>query len=93
MWNNAKFHPGALGEMAELVERGLQKLFRLAQAWDCILLLDEADVFLAERTLQDINRNGIVSGRRSAANYIDNFANDYLQSFSGLWNTMRAYLS
>ncbi|KAL3426688.1 AAA family ATPase [Phlyctema vagabunda] len=52
---------GSLGKSAEQVESGLQRLFRLAQAWDCVLLLDEADVFLAERTLQDMTRNGIVS--------------------------------
>lgn len=45
-------------------------MFRLSQAWDCILLLDEADVFLAERTLQIMNRNGIVSGRRNEAQSI-----------------------
>lgn len=28
-----------------------------------MLLLDEADVYLAERSLDDLKRNGIVSGR------------------------------
>ena len=55
---------GALGETGTEVEWGLQTLFHLAQTWDCVLILDEADVFLAERTLQDIGRNGIVSGER-----------------------------
>jgi hypothetical protein len=37
--------------------------FSLANRWDCILLLDEADVFLAERTKEDFKRNGLVAGQ------------------------------
>jgi hypothetical protein len=59
-----------LGETGYQVEVGLQRLFRLAQAWGCVLLLDEADVFLAERTLQDMKRNGIVSGEKSSNSLI-----------------------
>ncbi|GJC87901.1 hypothetical protein ColLi_10739 [Colletotrichum liriopes] len=33
----------------------------MAQAWDCVLLLDEADVFLAERSQDNIERNALVS--------------------------------
>ncbi|KAL8857198.1 MAG: hypothetical protein Q9178_006253 [Gyalolechia marmorata] len=54
---------GDLGLTAESVEDALEDIFHLAQLWDCILLLDEADVFLAERTAQDIKRNSLVSGR------------------------------
>ncbi|KAL8919436.1 MAG: hypothetical protein Q9172_004978 [Xanthocarpia lactea] len=46
---------------AESVEGALEDIFHLAQLWDCILLLDEADVFLAERSAQDIKRNSLVS--------------------------------
>lgn len=53
---------GDLGLTAESVEDALQEKFHLAQVWDCILLLDEADVFLAERSAQDIKRNSLVSG-------------------------------
>ncbi|PYI05458.1 P-loop containing nucleoside triphosphate hydrolase protein [Aspergillus sclerotiicarbonarius CBS 121057] len=52
---------GDLGLNPEEVESNLQNIFRLAQSWDCILLLDEADVFLAQRTVTDINRNALVS--------------------------------
>lgn len=34
----------------------------MAQAWDCVLLLDEADVFLAERSRDNVERNALVSG-------------------------------
>jgi SpoVK/Ycf46/Vps4 family AAA+-type ATPase len=30
--------------------------------WQCVVLLDEADVFLEERTQQDLKRNALVSG-------------------------------
>ncbi|KAK3938947.1 hypothetical protein QBC46DRAFT_438741 [Diplogelasinospora grovesii] len=50
-----------LGVTATEVEKSLEKNFTLASRWDCILLLDEADVFLAERTRQDFVRNGLVA--------------------------------
>ena len=45
------------------METALEKSFSLANKWDCILLLDEADVFLAERTKEDFKRNGLVAGK------------------------------
>jgi hypothetical protein len=52
---------GDLGTTAESVEASLETHFSLANRWGCILLLDEADVFLAKRTPQDFKRNGLVS--------------------------------
>jgi hypothetical protein len=43
------------------VEAQLEKNFALASRWGCILLLDEADVFLAARERKDFIRNGLVS--------------------------------
>lgn len=54
---------GDLGLTAESVERELAEKFHLAQSWDCILLLDEADVFLAQRERGDIKRYALVSGQ------------------------------
>lgn len=56
---------GDLGLNAKDVENKLQTAFELAQAWDCVLLLDEADVFLASRTADNIERNALVSGKLS----------------------------
>ena len=36
-------------------------MFELGKRWNCVLLLDEADVFLEERTLTDLQRNSLVS--------------------------------
>lgn len=52
---------GDLGLTAKEVEKELERKFSLAQRWNCILLLDEADVFLAERVGNDLERNSIVS--------------------------------
>lgn len=53
---------GDLGSTPKDVESALQTNFALANRWGCILLLDEADVFLAERRREDFNRNGLVAG-------------------------------
>ncbi|KAL1857624.1 hypothetical protein Daus18300_010264 [Diaporthe australafricana] len=52
---------GDLGSNPKDVESALQMNFALANRWGCILLLDEADVFLAERRREDFNRNGLVA--------------------------------
>lgn len=52
---------GDLGLTAAEVESQLSEIFQLAELWDCVLLLDEADVFLARRTNTDIKRNSLVS--------------------------------
>jgi SpoVK/Ycf46/Vps4 family AAA+-type ATPase len=36
-------------------------VFRLAQTWKAVLLLDEADVFMAKRSATDLTRNAVVS--------------------------------
>ncbi|KAL4911439.1 hypothetical protein BDW74DRAFT_172902 [Aspergillus multicolor] len=52
---------GDLGLSPAAVEGKLKDVFRLAQLWGCILLLDEADVFLSERRPTDLERNALVS--------------------------------
>ncbi|KAI1083013.1 hypothetical protein F5B20DRAFT_577402 [Whalleya microplaca] len=52
---------GDIGYSPEDVERNMENHFKLAHKWGCVLLLDEADVFLAKRDQKDIQRNGLVS--------------------------------
>ncbi|KAJ0354993.1 hypothetical protein COL154_011551 [Colletotrichum chrysophilum] len=52
---------GDLGSEAVEIQRNLDQHFKLAHRWNCVLLLDEADVYLAERNIHDLDRNGIVS--------------------------------
>ena len=54
---------GDIGYRPDEVETKLDKLFNLAHKWGCVLLLDEADVFLAKRNKDDVKRNGLVAGR------------------------------
>lgn len=57
---------GDLGTDVRPVEQRLNEYFRLAQRWGCVLLLDEADVFMAKRQPGDLKRNGLVSGEPSS---------------------------
>lgn len=43
--------PGDVGYEPEDVERNMGRHFKLAHRWGCVLLLDEADVFLAKRNV------------------------------------------
>ncbi|RSL69586.1 hypothetical protein CEP53_002165 [Fusarium sp. AF-6] len=54
---------GDLGIHPREVEWTLSEIFRLANLWDCILLLDEAEIFLSRREKKDdnIQRNALVS--------------------------------
>lgn len=54
---------GDLGMEPNEVEANLTEIFRLANVWDCILLLDEAEIFLSPRAKRDDNlqRNALVS--------------------------------
>ncbi|KAL7942038.1 hypothetical protein V8C42DRAFT_333429 [Trichoderma barbatum] len=52
---------GDLGFTPESVESSLSEIFRLAHLWDCVLLLDEADVFITQRDRKDLERNALVS--------------------------------
>ncbi|KAM7204873.1 hypothetical protein V8F33_001462 [Rhypophila sp. PSN 637] len=52
---------GDIGVTPEAVESNMERHFKLAHKWGCVLLLDEADVFLAKRDQRDVVRNGLVS--------------------------------
>jgi len=53
---------GDIGTTAAEAEVKLESFCLLADKWRCVLLLDEADVFLAKRERGDIHRNSLVSG-------------------------------
>jgi SpoVK/Ycf46/Vps4 family AAA+-type ATPase len=52
---------GELGTDPRTLEGELNKILDIAHSWGAVLLLDEADVFLEKRTIQDIHRNALVS--------------------------------
>ena len=54
---------GDIGQTARHVENNLERIFFLARRWGCVLLLDEADVYMEkrERSGNKLERNAIVS--------------------------------
>ena len=52
---------GDIGTKPQEVEKYLESVLYLGKIWDCVVLLDEADVFLEQRTLMDLERNALVS--------------------------------
>lgn len=52
---------GDLGSDARSLEMDLQRILDISHTWGAILLLDEADVFLEMRNMQDVHRNALVS--------------------------------
>ncbi|KAL9604333.1 MAG: hypothetical protein Q9219_000521 [cf. Caloplaca sp. 3 TL-2023] len=52
---------GDMGATPAEVENYLAAVMYLGTTWDCVLLLDEADVFLEERSVSDFVRNSLVS--------------------------------
>ncbi|XXH01512.1 hypothetical protein Hte_007872 [Hypoxylon texense] len=52
---------GDIGTKPENVEKYLESALNLGKIWKCVVLLDEADVFLEQRTLTDLERNALVS--------------------------------
>ena len=52
---------GELGNEAEEVECRLNEVLRLAEKWDAVLLFDECDVFLQQRSMDHLQHNEIVA--------------------------------
>ncbi|KAI8631671.1 hypothetical protein F5Y19DRAFT_473352 [Xylariaceae sp. FL1651] len=52
---------GDIGTKAEDAEKYLESVLYLGKLWRCVVLLDEADVFLEQRSLEDLERNALVS--------------------------------
>lgn len=50
-----------LGISAATLGANIKRVFEMATDWDAVILLDEADVFMAERNPNDIRRNELVS--------------------------------
>ncbi|POR37741.1 Putative 26S protease regulatory subunit [Tolypocladium paradoxum] len=50
-----------LGINAAALGANIKRVFEMATEWDAVILLDEADVFMAERNPNDIHRNELVS--------------------------------
>lgn len=54
---------GQLSTNITELEKELRKIFEFGQRWKAVVLLDEADVLMSQRTLSDLQRNSIVAGK------------------------------
>ena len=63
-------HSGNLGTTAADIEKNLKRIFVQAKRWNCVLLLDEADVFVVQRGY-DIQQNAIVAEFLRSLEYFD----------------------
>jgi SpoVK/Ycf46/Vps4 family AAA+-type ATPase len=52
---------GEIGIAPSDIDKNLTGVLDLAQKWDAIVLIDEADVFLQQRDANDVKRNALVS--------------------------------
>lgn len=52
---------GDLGTDASDLDDALARIMRMTSAWNAVLLIDEADVFLEERSPHNLHRNAMVS--------------------------------
>ncbi|KAE8370617.1 P-loop containing nucleoside triphosphate hydrolase protein [Aspergillus caelatus] len=52
---------GELGQSAEDIENRLTDILQLTEKWNAVLLFDECDVFLQERSIQHLAHNEIVA--------------------------------
>ena len=50
-----------LGTHAEALDNNLTNILRVSAIWGAVVLIDEADVFLEERTLAHLERNAMVA--------------------------------
>jgi len=62
---------GDIGTNPIDVEKYLTKVLLLGKIWSCVVLLDEAEVFLQERNLEDLQRNALVSVFLRVLEYYD----------------------
>lgn len=51
-----------LGTEETRIEQEIMGWLDLAEKWNAVLLVDEADVFLEQRKTRDLARNALVSG-------------------------------
>ncbi|KAJ8070399.1 hypothetical protein OCU04_000774 [Sclerotinia nivalis] len=50
-----------IGTTPEALEKSLERIFFLGRVWKCVILLEDAEMFLEKRTLGDLQRNALIS--------------------------------
>ncbi|KAK1995570.1 P-loop containing nucleoside triphosphate hydrolase protein, partial [Colletotrichum falcatum] len=58
-----------IGVEPQTIEENLRKWFKMAEKWGAIMLIDEADIYMERREIQDLERNHLVAGFLRALEY------------------------
>ncbi|TRX97310.1 hypothetical protein FHL15_001588 [Xylaria flabelliformis] len=61
----------SVAEIRKTAEKYLESVLHLGKLWKCVVLLDEADVFLEQRSLEDLERNALVAVFLRALEYYE----------------------
>ncbi len=56
---------GEMGTQPNTVEKRLSDILQMATMWGAILLIDEADIFMEQRSANELTRNELVSSKCS----------------------------
>ena len=56
---------GDMGVTASEVEKNFNLFFELGERWGAVVLMDEADIYLEQRSSENLERNSLVSGINS----------------------------
>jgi hypothetical protein len=54
-----------MGITASDVQENINKYFQLGEKWGAVILMDEADIYLEQRAVDQLERNSLVSGMSS----------------------------
>jgi len=65
-----RIHAGSLGTTAETISKNIKVILDRALRWNCVLLLDEADVFIKKRG-DNLEQNAVVAEFLRALEYIN----------------------
>jgi SpoVK/Ycf46/Vps4 family AAA+-type ATPase len=60
-----------MGTSPKEVEEYMDSILHLGRSWGCVVLLDEADTFLEQRTSKDLERNALVTVFLRVLEYYD----------------------
>jgi hypothetical protein len=62
---------GDMGVTASEVEKNFNLFFELGERWGAVILMDEAYIYLEQRTSENLERNSLVSGMNFAISSYD----------------------
>lgn len=57
-----RMNAGSIGPSSESIEENLDSIFRTAERWKAVVLLDEADIFFEKRETFNLEKNRLVTG-------------------------------